>query len=75
MGLRIDGFTEMFTCAPNRGHYPVIASFDLKTEDEIKITRNLNKTDWMLWRGTLEDRLGEAWNEIEQVSTGNIYRR
>ena len=70
MGLCIDEFTEMFTGAPNRGHYPVIASFDLKTEDRIKITKNLDKTDWTLWRETLEDRLEEAWNEIEQASTG-----
>ena len=31
----IDEFTEMFTGAPTRGHYPVIASLDSKTEDKI----------------------------------------
>ena len=60
----------MFTGAPNRGHYPVNASFDLKTEDGIKIIKNLEQTDWSLWRETLEDRLDEAWNEIEQASSG-----
>ena len=50
--------------------YAVIASFDFLTEDKIKNTRNLDKTDWTRWRETLEDSLEEARNDIEQASTG-----
>ena len=38
------------------------ASFDLR--------RKLDKTDRTLWRETLDDRLEEAWNEIEQAWSG-----
>ena len=42
----------MFTGAPNREQYPVITSLNLKTEDKIKITKQLDILDWILWQET-----------------------
>ena len=67
ISLCIDEFTEMFTGAPTEGPNPVIASFDIKTEVKIKITKSLDKTDWILWHEILKDLLEEAWNEIKQA--------
>ena len=44
-GLGIDYYTEMFTGDPNRGQYPVIATFDIAGNGTSTHVKDLKKTD------------------------------
>ena len=45
-GHAIDYYTGMYTSASNRGHYPVIATFDIAGNSRSTHVKNLKKTDW-----------------------------
>ena len=55
----------MYTGAPNRGHYPVIATFDIAGNSRSTHVRDLKKTDWEKWRKTLENCVQSRWPEID----------
>ena len=45
-GHAIDYYTGMYISASNRGHYPVIATFDIAGNSRSTHVKNLKKTDW-----------------------------
>ena len=65
-GLAIDYYTEMYTGAPNRGHYPVIATFGIAGNSRFTHVKDLKKTDWKKWRETLENCVQSRWPEIDE---------
>ena len=65
-GLAIDYYTEMYTGALNRGHYPIIATFDIAGNNRSTHVKDLEKTDWEKWRETLENCVQSRWPEIDE---------
>ena len=63
-GLAIDYYTEMYTGAPNRGHCPVIATFNIAGNSRSTHVKDLKETNWEKWRETLEKLRSNvmAWN-------------
>ena len=63
--LAIDYYTEMYTGAPNRGHYPGIATFDIAGNSRTTHVKDLKRTEWEKWKETLEKCVQSRWPEID----------
>ena len=53
-GTTVDDEIELFTGAPNRGHVPVITSFNFKQQKNVREEPNWTKTDWNPFNEQLE---------------------
>ena len=65
-GLAIDYYTEMYTGAQSRGHYPGIATFDIAGNSRSTHVKDLKKTDREKWKETLENCVQSRWPEIDE---------
>ena len=63
----IEKSTELYSGAPQRGHYPIIYSLTIKGyKEEKKRVNDYNNTDWDTWKGHLDSELKRHTNLVEE---------